>query len=65
MGCTIEVKVLGILKLRRKEYLVMDYMHSKGKIDLRNILTGTYLPTTLSGIGGPHCGCGKPLNSNY
>ena len=31
MGCTIEVKVLGILKLERKQCLVMDYIHSKGK----------------------------------
>ena len=42
MGCTIEVKVLGILKLERKQCLVMDFMLSKGKIDLRSILTGTY-----------------------
>ena len=31
MGCTIEVKVLGILKLEWKQCLVMDFMLSKGK----------------------------------
>ena len=42
MGCTIEVKVLGILKLESKEYLVIDDVLPKGKIDLRSILIGTY-----------------------
>ena len=42
MGFTIKVKVLGILLLERKEYLVIDYMHFEGKIDLRSILIGTY-----------------------
>ena len=31
MGCTIEVEVLGILRLERKQCLVMDYMLSKEK----------------------------------
>ena len=41
LGQTIEIKVYGRIKLERKEQLVMDYMHSKGKIDLRSILTGS------------------------
>ena len=42
MGLTIQVKVLGQLKLKRKQCLVMDFMLSKEKIDLRSILNGTY-----------------------
>ena len=38
LGFTIQVKVLGQLKLERKDCLVIDNMHSKGKIDLRSIL---------------------------
>ena len=38
----------------------MDFMLSKGKIDLGRILTGANLPTTLSWIEGPHCSLGNP-----
>ena len=41
LGLTIEVKVSGRIKLDRRQCLVMDYMHSEGKIDLRSILAGT------------------------
>ena len=31
MGCTMEVKVLGRIELKRKQCLVMDYMHRPQK----------------------------------
>ena len=42
LGLAIQVKVLGQMKLERKQCLVIDFMLSKGKIDLRSILTETY-----------------------
>ena len=42
LGLTIQVKVLGQFMLKRKHCLVIDNMHSKGKIDLRSILIWTY-----------------------
>ena len=61
MGYTIEVKVLGILKLERKQCLVMDYMHSKGKIDLRSILIGTYFyPQLYQELVDPTVVVGNP-----
>ena len=39
----------------------MDFMHSKGKIDLRSILTGPILPTTLyMKLVGPTVVAGTP-----
>ena len=47
LGLTIKVKVSSRIKPKRRQCLVMNYMHSKGKINLRSILTGAYSTYTF------------------